>query len=462
MQSTHIFSLIQALSQQEVREVRKFLQSPYFNTRLDLLQMFDFLTSNKAATKHETWALLHPGIPFDDQKHRLLVSYLYRLLEQYLSLKEFTANDLHSQLLLAQSYRKRGMAAAFERTRLSMEKTMAEQPLRDAHFHQSQYQLHWEKYHTATAENPAAQLPLADLAGAIDVFYLSTRLRLICIAVAQQSIYQAGNQSFMEKELVELAEHERWADQTAITIYLHCYRMLKQPEEESHFQAFKQLLLEASDRFGKVEMWDLYLFAINYCIRSLNAGLKRFFKEALDLYKSGLNTGHLLENGVLSRFTYHNIVAAGLQTGDLGWVDFFIHEYKNSLERSYRESSFSFSLARLEFARRRYDVVLELLQKANYRDPLLNLAAKSLLLKTWYELGELDLLQSHLDAMRNYIHRKRVIGYHRTNYLNIVRYTDKLLRLNWNSKKEVEGLKNELEKEEVLTEKEWLLGQVGG
>ena len=44
----------------------------------------------------------------------------------------------------------------------------------------------------------------ADLAGAIDVFYLSTRLRLLCFAIAQQSIYQAGNQLFMEKELVEL------------------------------------------------------------------------------------------------------------------------------------------------------------------------------------------------------------------------------------------------------------------
>jgi hypothetical protein len=62
--------------------------------------------------------------------------------------------------------------------------------------------------------------------------------------------------------------------------------------------------------------------------------------------------------------------------------------------------------------------------------------------------------------MRNYIHRKRVIGYHRSNYLNIVRYSDKLLRLNWNNKKEVEALKTELEKEEVLTEREWLVAQV--
>ncbi|MBK9014029.1 MAG: hypothetical protein IPM82_08025 [Saprospiraceae bacterium] len=233
------------------------------------------------------------------------------------------------------------------------------------------------------------------------------------------------------------------------------------PAEEGHFQSFKQQLVSATGQFEEDEMRGLYLFAINYCIRRLNDGQNHHLNELLDLYKSGLATGHLIENGVLSRFTYHNIVGAGLRSGDLDWVNFFIHEYKNSLERSYRESSFSFSLARLEFSRRRYGAVLELLQKANYRDPLLNLAAKTLLLKTWYELSEHDLLQSHLDAMRNYIHRKRVIGYHRTNYLNIVRFADKLLKLNWNNKREVEALKGELEQEEVLTEREWLVGQVG-
>jgi tetratricopeptide (TPR) repeat protein len=151
-------------------------------------------------------------------------------------------------------------------------------------------------------------------------------------------------------------------------------------------------------------------------------------------------------------------VAAGLQAGEPDWVNEFIHHYKNALERPYRESSFSFNLARLEYARRRYDAVLELLQKANYHDPLLNLAAKTLLLKTWYELGEYDLLQSHLDAMRNYIRRKRVIGYHKTNYLNIVKYTEKLLKINLLNPKETAELKAGIHNEEILTEREWLLG----
>lgn len=461
MQNSQLNQIIQSFSSIELREVRKFLASPFFNTRTDLAQLFDFLAKNKDASKEAAWQHLFPTSAFDDQRLRLLMSYLHRLMEQYVSIKELTADDLQNRLNLAIGYRKRGMLAAFERAGSVLEKTMAEQPLRDAKYYLGHYQLRWEQYHTATYDNPSAKLPLGEMSGEIDVFYLSTRLRLICLAAAQKGVYQAENQSVMEMEVLAMAQHERFRSVPAVAIYLHCYWMLKQPEEESHFQSFKKLLLESSPQFGNEEMRGIYLLAINYCIRRLNDGQKSYFREVLDLYKSGLATGHLLENGVLSRFTYHNIVAAGLQSGDLDWVNFFIHEYKNALERSYRESSFSFSLARLEYTRRRFDAVLELLQKANYRDPLLNLAAKTLLLKTWYELGEHDLLQSHLDAMRNYIHRKRVIGYHRSNYLNIVRFTDKLLKINWLDKKAVDALRSEMEKEEVLTEREWLVGRVG-
>lgn len=461
MQHSHLHELISSFSAQEIRDLRKFLASPFFNTRRDVAGLFDFLVKNESPAKEEAWLRLFPSEPFDDQKLRLLMSYLHRLLEKYIYIKELTGESLTNRLHLAAGYRKRGMAAAFERTRASLEKSLEAHPLRDARFYQIQHRLQWEQYQVAAAQTPTEASPLHALSETADVSYLAARLRLICLAAAQSGVYHSDLQPLDAAEVIAFAEKKDWKNLPVIAVYLHCYRMLLQPEEEAHFQSFKKILLEAGGQFGAEEMRGLYLLAINYCIRRLNDGERRYFHEVLDLYKAGLGNGNLLENGSLSRFTYHNIVAAGLQTGDFEWVNFFIYEYKNSLERKYRESSFSFNLARLEFSRRRYDAVLELLQKANYRDPLLNLAAKTLLLKTYYALDEYDLLQSHLDAMRNYIRRKRVIGYHRTNYLNIVRYADKLLKINFLDKRTVKKLKAEIAAEEALTEREWLLERLG-
>ncbi|MCC6410131.1 MAG: hypothetical protein IT270_00645 [Saprospiraceae bacterium] len=179
----------------------------------------------------------------------------------------------------------------------------------------------------------------------------------------------------------------------------------------------------------------------------------------MDFYKDGLLKGYLIENGILSRFTYHNIVAAGLQTREYDWVEDFINRYKNTLERTHRESSYSFNFARLEFARKRYEVVLPLLQNSNYYDPLLGLAAKAMALKIYYETGEYELLHSHLIAMKNYIRRKSMIGYHRTYYLNLIRFTQNLTDLNWKNKTAVAQLNARIREEPALTEREWLLEQ---
>jgi hypothetical protein len=202
--------------------------------------------------------------------------------------------------------------------------------------------------------------------------------------------------------------------------------------------------------------------AINFCIKKNNSGHVDFARQGLELYKTALKQGFLLENGILSRFTYHNIVAWALLQQEYDWVESFINQYKNRLERTYRDSMFSFCSAKLAYSRKQYQVVLSLLQRAEYRDTLLALAAKTILMKIYYELDEFEVLEAHLSSMRAYLKRKRVLGYHKTNYQNIINYTKKLLD---NSSRipnaaAAETLRKSIEQEEILTEREWLLEQL--
>lgn len=204
------------------------------------------------------------------------------------------------------------------------------------------------------------------------------------------------------------------------------------------------------------------LMAINYCVRQLNAGNEHYFHEVHELYKVGLDTKTLLNNGVLSPLTYFNIVISGLKINALDWVAWFIPQYKNNLERKYRDSAYSFNMARLHYARHNYGEALLMLQKANYRDLLTNLAAKTLMLKIYYEQGEFEVLDSHLDAMIHFLRRKRVIGYHRENYLNIIRVTKRLLALPKSNGPARELLRGFIESTDPLTERKWFLEAIKG
>jgi hypothetical protein len=62
--------------------------------------------------------------------------------------------------------------------------------------------------------------------------------------------------------------------------------------------------------------------------------------------------------------------------------------------------------------------------------------------------------------MRIFLRRKKVIGYHRTNYENIIKYAQKLITLNPNNKSAMQNLKSKIEQEEVLSTRGWFLEQV--
>jgi tetratricopeptide (TPR) repeat protein len=293
-----------------------------------------------------------------------------------------------------------------------------------------------------------------------DLALLSAKLRQACLALAHRSVYASAPQSGFTDIAIHYISSTGLIDKPAIGLYYYCYFMLKEPARESFFKAFKKLLFRYNDSFPLAETRELHLMGINYCIQQVNQGAESYFEDIMSLYQKGLAEGYLLENGVLSRFTYYNIVAAGLRTGQFEWTENFIHDYRGKLDKFYRESSFSFCLARLEYAQQHYDAALPLLQKANYQDPLLNLSAKTLLMKIYYETEELDLLSAHLDAMHNYIRRKRVIGYHKTNYLNIIRFARKLMSVNPFDKQALEKLRQQIGQEEVLTERRWLSAQL--
>jgi hypothetical protein len=75
-------------------------------------------------------------------------------------------------------------------------------------------------------------------------------------------------------------------------------------------------------------------------------------------------------------------------------------------------------------------------------------------------MGEADALDAHLQSMQTFIRRQRIIGYHKINYLNIIKYAKKLATHNQNDKKERAKLADQISGEQYMTEREWFLSQL--
>ncbi len=460
MQKSKLKQVVNQLNSQDIRNLRKFLHSPFFNQRQDVVDLFEYLILEKESLEAEkVFTKLFPSDAFDATKLRLVMSYLFRQIEKYLSVAEFFENEETQKSLILSAYKKRNLPEQVRRTIKEGIIALQKKELRNAGWYNYNFQMQFEYFQLESADTPTAELNRQELSDTLDIAYLIAKLRQVCLLLSHKAIYKSEFDIGFLGPLIVFLKSRNFQSIPAIAVYFHCYFMLSEPDEERHFRTFKDLLLKKGTVFSTWEIRDLYLQAINYCIKRINDGEANYFEEVMDLYKEGLQKGYLLENGILSRFTYHNIVSAGLKTGDFEWVKDFIYLYKKNLKRKYRESSFSYSLAKLEYHLKNYDAALSMLQKSNYRDLLLNLGAKTLLLKIYYELDEYDLLEAHLEAMKNYIRRKRVIGYHQKNYRNIIQITRKLLSINGNDKLKMKALNNQIQNADPLTERDWLIDQ---
>ena len=204
------------------------------------------------------------------------------------------------------------------------------------------------------------------------------------------------------------------------------------------------------------------MLALNFCIRQINTGNIFYAEESWRLYQDGLAQEVLFDGGMLSRFTFNNIVAVGIRLSYLDAVRAFIAGYTPHLPDAYRESASQFNQARLHFAEQDYDRARQLLLTTEITDLVNDLIARTLLLKIYYEQGEYELLEAHLERLRSFVARREFSQYHRKNYGNIIRIVRQLIAL---PPYDIPGrarIRKEVENMQPLTERSWLLSKIPG
>ncbi len=465
LKDSKLAQIISALSPKEQKELKSYLRIPMFSNRTLVGECFDYVLIHRK--KRREWpskAAIHqqffPKKNYKDEQVRLLMSQLLKAIEDYWVHKAQRQQSVQRGLTLAQVYRSRKLDKAFQQNLKTSLQQLEKRGDRSDTFFFEMYQTKLEWYSHRTAISRADEQELQAISDALDKGFIIAKLRQACRMLAQQAVAKQQYDFGLLEASVQYLESNNLLKEPAVRIYYHSYRALCMKEEQRHFRAFKDCLFEFETHFPPKELRDLYLLGVNCCIKIINTGQHDFLHEILALYKRGLVNEALLENGVLSHFTCQNIVTTGLHTNDYEWTHWFLENYKDKIEREYKESTYRFNLGRLFYSEQKYDEALELLRDINHKDLLLNLFSKTLLLKIYYEQQKFQLLEPFLDAFAIYLRRKKVIGYHRTNYKNIIAYTKKLTSINPFDKTEKAALQQQIEAEEILSERAWLLDQL--
>ncbi len=463
MYGNQLFDLYFRLNAKEIRDLRKWVRSPFHNKREDVVRLFEYLakyigTEKKDYFDYETvFRTVYPDKDYERQAFYYLCSWLKKVTEDYL-LYRTAAEDRN--ITLARIYRQKSLDKHFAEKIKEAEKQTENAPERDADHHLTVFKLYQEKINSAGRESRRDTANLHAANTELTLYYIAQKLKYTCHALSQSLFTKVELEEDFLTEILSYIRRKGYHESVpAVAVYYAYYQAFTGVGD---FQTLLALTKKYNGKFPPAEMRDIYLMPINFGIRAYNSGQKHYLREVFEVYRQGLEYGVFLEDNRLSRFTYSNIVSAGLGVKEFTWTENFLHSHKDFLEPKNRENIYKYNLAVFYFQKPDYDRAMQLLVTTEFTDLLYNIQAKRMLLKIYFTLGADDALFSLLDSFKRFLQRQKELGYHRESFLNLIRFTGRLLHLPPGDKAARVKLAEEIEGTKEVADKGWLLGCTRG
>lgn len=464
MYNATLTDLFKHLNKTDRKQLKKMVRSPFYNQREDVIALFDYIDTHidKGALlmqKEKVFAKVYQDKLFDVDTLYYTMSFLTQIIQKYLTLSELEEHTTDAQLYLYKALLKRGAEKAADKTLSEAKNYLEKQKLRNADYHFQHYRIGYEEYDAYNRKQRGANLELQKMADHFYYFVLSQSLKLGYALLSQQKV---SKELFNQPLLTPVLDLAKSLDISTVKIQYNAYKVndFNSADEGNNFEILKNEIIQNSELYSIEELRDCLVSAINYCIRQLNQGKLEYAKEALFLYRYGLDNRIMFEDGVLSPYHYKNATTAALKINDFEWAEKFLHDFKQYLPSNERDHIFKYNLAIFNFRKKNFDTAMTLLREVNFKEALLNLDVRRLLARTYYELNEMSSLFSLIENSKIYLHRQKEISYGKESYSNFFKFLDKILKIDLKNKADKEKIRTEIIITKLLAERDWLVALV--
>lgn len=479
MENSKVIRYLKLFNKHGLNRLESFLSSPCNHVYPDVLVLFKVLKkyypdyTASELQKEKLYSAVFPGEAFSQQKLGNNLKYLAEFIEEFLVDEQLQKKKALKAQLLAERLRNEDnylYKDAIAKAALVLDKSdftdTGEYLYLKLNYH-SEKDIFFS-ISEARAQDNEIQLKNEGL----DVWFMYHKLKIWCEMHNRQNIVSVQYNYTLQQELLAFLkkEGENIARFPAITIYHTIYLSLTEPSKEEHYRKLLDLLKRNENKLSHAELRGMYDFAQNYCIKKLNSGDISYADKLFALYQYLIEKKILFtDTGKLSPWDYKNIVTLSLRLKKNDWCHAFIERYKAFLPRDESENAYRYNLAYYYVNNEQYKEAKRLLQRVEFNDLFYQLGAKSVLLRSYYELRDEDSFFAHCESFAKLLLRhKTVSDYQRKVHLNLILHTKKIFRLMQRrtenrsnvSKKEIDQARQKIQAVKQINNLAWLLEKV--
>lgn len=466
--------VLKALSKEELKELGKFLESPFHNSNKRLVSLLESLLpyhpefNRKEFTQENIYKKTFGNSKFNSKIFRNLLTEFYKCEKEYLIIKCLNKNQNDKNIYLIKELRDKMIPNIFEheleklKTGVNKNDTIS---IND--FNYKKELEFFESRRLFILGEQSKTTPICENAAEYSLMHFIEEFNdLYTTIVSNEISYKINPQSNLLSAFIDGFDFSRF------------FNTLNNSEENAYiFLRMKNLEISKRRFDNSGEELDLITNVFIDNIRQFDKSLQyEIGKDILNLYYAELVKGRLeILPSTLKIIKFANEHGI-LFIRDYGWIGFnnyqsvhriiilnkdyefslkFIEKYKELLHPDIREDALNFALAQHHFSMHEYDKSIELLLKVKGTEPLIKYTHKIILLYCYYEKNFFEQVFYTADSFRKYLTRnKNVSDIHQSHNLNFIHYIEKLARLKEKKINNIESDEAELKtlKEQILSE----------
>lgn len=461
MKNSQIYNALRSLTQNEFHEFGKFINSPYFNNRSEVIRFYDAVKKHypdfniKKVNEEMIFSKIYPKKIFNDVLLRKVFSLTTNLVADFLAISSFKENELEYNVKIADKLREKKLSVMFEKRSKIIESLFDTFPHTFAYY-ESKFNFTTLKngYFLHTDEGKMIKGFQKEIDDFME-YFLSVSL-LLYIRLSEWS--KARSIKFDLKFYDEVLNHIKKYDYNnnpLINLYYNML-MLLNTEEEKYFYELQQGRKNFENKLSPGDDYNAVITLMQYCYKKVQKGDSDFRRRQFEMVNIVLDK-NMLPPGNIEPYFFINSVRNAAFIREFEWCTNFIEKYKSQLNKERLSETVSFSNALLEFYKGNYDTALNCISAFNTERSTIKTEFRNIQLIIYYELNFTDMLYSLIDSYKHFLSRDKDIA-EKTKEMcsDFIKMFVKLEKIKHDENSEAAILlKNEVEKKPYFNMKEW-------
>jgi hypothetical protein len=463
--------LFKHLSRDEIVKFEKFIKSPYFNNSTKVTELFTLMNipGQEKASKQKLFKSLYPSEKYNDVRMRKILSDLNKLFEKFLGysgIEKWDRYSINTQML--ELMQEKGMSEEFSDGYWKLSKKMASEYFKEDPYYRSLSRIellhYYAGYDKLKKPSPAG---LEKAAFNMDLQFVYLKLNMMRDIMLHNILNKEkyGRKiEFKDDVLNFVKDNLNLIIKEHPNLYIIYLTVMATADDTNplYISKLAAFIKKNEKKFDKSRLSFYYIYLTSFYWNKIHKGDISYRPKLMDAYKQMERKGIIKSENYIPHSIFNSIVIAAVWANELHWLENFVENHKEDIEPEYYNEVYNLSMAKIHFYSRKFELTLKHLNNIEYKSPTYYVNAKTILLKTLYEMGDYDGMKYTLDSLKHYIYRNNALVNQQVHNIKmVIKYFKYLIKLRGKNFTALQKFLEMLEREKTFVpERNWLTEKI--